>query len=132
MTQIHAHWLQQHNRRVRLRHAWRAFFADWDILLCPTTATTAFAHDHQKFGRRTVDVNGAVQPHFQQLFWAGLITGPYLPSTVFPSGVSQQGLPIGIQAIGSELCDYTTIDFTRLLGARWVVSRHRVASLSCK
>ncbi len=64
---------------------------------------------------RTLTVDGEVQPYFQQLFWAGLITGPYLPSTVFPAGLSSTGLPIGVQAVGAEYRDYATIDFTRLL-----------------
>ncbi|MEM7407903.1 MAG: amidase [Pseudomonadota bacterium] len=114
-VQLHADWLARHNERTALRHAWRAFFDDWDILLCPQTATSAFAHDHQKFGARTIPVNGAPQPYFQQLFWAGLITGPYLPSTVFPTGPDAAGLPIGVQAVGAEFDDYVTIDFCRLI-----------------
>jgi len=39
----------------------------------------------------------------------------HLPSTVFPTGVSKEGLPIGLQAVGAELHDYSTIDFTRLI-----------------
>jgi amidase len=34
---------------------------------------------------------------------------------VFPTGLSQEGLPIGLQAVGAEFHDYTTIDFTRLM-----------------
>ncbi len=53
--------------------------------------------------------------HFQQLFWAGLITVAYLPSTVFPTGPSAEGLPLGLQAVGAEYADRTCIDFARLL-----------------
>ena len=49
------------------------------------------------------------------LFWAGLITAAYLPSTVFPTGLSSEDLPIGLQAVGAEYDDLITIDFTRLL-----------------
>ena len=52
---------------------------------------------------------------FQQLFWSGLVTAPYLPSTVFPASVSNEGLPIGLQAVGSAYHDHVPIDFTRLL-----------------
>ena len=55
------------------------------------------------------------QPYFQQLFWAGLVTVSYLPSTVFPTGPSLTGLPIGLQAVGPEYDDLRTIDFARLL-----------------
>lgn len=114
-VQQHRDWLRESNSRERLRLAWRAFFDEWDILVCPQVATTAFAHDHRPFGDRTITVNNTEQPYFQQLFWAGVITGTYLPSTVFPTGPARDGLPIGLQAVGAEFNDYITIDFTRLL-----------------
>jgi len=39
----------------------------------------------------------------------------YLPSTVFPTGLSREGLPIGLQAISAPYRDYRTIEFTRLI-----------------
>lgn len=111
----HREWLELNNTRNALRRAWRAFFDEWDILLCPQTAGTAFPHDHRSLNRRRIDVNGAAQPYLQQLFWAGLITGPYLPSTVFPTGPAADGLPIGIQAVSAEYNDYVCIDFCTLL-----------------
>lgn len=60
-------------------------------------------------------MDGAVQPYFQQVFWAGLVTVAYLPSTVFPTGVSSAGLPIGLQAVGGEYQDRTCIEFSRLM-----------------
>lgn len=113
--QDHATWMASHNERYLLRKQWRAFFADWDILICPQMATTAFAHDHGDPMGRSIAVDNVVQPYFQQLFWAGSITVAHLPSTVFPTGPSAQGLPIGLQAVGAEFNDYVTIEFTRLL-----------------
>jgi len=115
MVLSHADWIGANGRREALRHAWREFFGDWDILICPQMAVTAFPHDHSPFHTRTVVVNGEPQPYFQQLFWSGLVTGPYLPSTVFPAGLSNNGLPIGLQAVGAAYHDQITIDFTRLL-----------------
>ncbi|MCY4056578.1 MAG: amidase family protein, partial [Gammaproteobacteria bacterium] len=115
MVLSHAGWLGANGRRERLRYAWRDFFEDWDILICPQMATTAFPHDHSPMQTRTVTVNGSPQPYFQQLFWSGLVTGPYLPSTVFPAGLSSDGLPIGLQAVGAAYHDRVTIEFTRLL-----------------
>jgi amidase len=65
---------------------------------------------------RTLRVDNEEQPYFQQIFWAGLITVAYLPSTVFPTGPSEAGLPIGLQAVSAEFNDYTCIDFARLVG----------------
>jgi amidase len=60
-------------------------------------------------------VNGVARPYWEQIFWAGLATLAYLPSTVFPTGLAADGLPIGLQAIGPEYGDYTTIEFARLM-----------------
>ena len=49
------------------------------------------------------------------MFWAGVSTLSYLPSTFFPTGFSQDSLPIGLQAISVEYNDYVTMDFVRLL-----------------
>ena len=114
-VQKHGEWLRHNNRREALRMAWRDFFQDWDILLCPQTATPAFEHDHRPIPERTLAVDDAMQPYFQQLFWAGLITVAYLPSTVFPTGLSGDGLPIGLQAVSAEYADRTCIDFARLM-----------------
>jgi amidase len=111
----HRDWLISHHQRERLRYAWRDFFAQWDVLLCPQSATVAFPHDHAPFHERAVVVNGERQDYFRQLFWAGLVTAPYLPSTVFPTGPSRDGLPIGVQAVGAEYHDRATIEVTRLL-----------------
>ena len=114
-VQKHGEWLRYNNRREGLRMAWRDFFQDWDILLCPQMATAAFPHDHAPMGERTLAVDGDLQPYFQQLFWAGLITVAYMPSTVFPTGPSAEGLPIGLQAVSAEYEDRTCIEFARLV-----------------
>ena len=118
MVLSHAAWVRADARRGRLRLRWAEFFRDWDILICPQMAVAAFEHDHTTpIPDRTVLVNGAPQDYFRQAFWSGLATAPYLPSTVFPTGPSRQGLPIGLQAVGAAYHDYQTIDFTRLLAA---------------
>ena len=114
-VQPHRQWLQTANRRELLRAAWCAFFNEWDILICPQTATTAFKHDHSALESRTLMVDNNEAPYFQQLFWAGFVGIANLPSTVFPTGLSHEGLPIGLQAVGAEFNDYICIDFARLM-----------------
>lgn len=104
-----------HEQRGFFRTQWQQFFRDWDVLITPTIATPAFKQDQSDYDTRTLTVNGSVQPYFQQMFWAGLATLCYLPSTVFPTGLSSGGLPIGLQAIGAEFDDRTTIEFARLM-----------------
>jgi amidase len=114
-VQTHREWLRQSNAREGLRRAWNAFFEDWDILLCPAMPTTAFPHDHSPFAERTLRVDGTEMGYFRQIFWAGLVTVAYLPSTVFPAGIAPDGLPIGLQAVSAEFNDYTCIEFARLM-----------------
>jgi amidase len=114
-VQSHREWVQQSNQRGLLRQAWNAFFEDWDIVLCPQMPTTAFPHDHSPAESRSLDVDGSELVYLRQIFWAGLATVAYLPSTVFPTGVADDGLPIGLQAVGREYDDYTCIEFARLM-----------------
>ncbi len=113
--QSHNDWANFNRHRVEVRYAWKRFFDDWDVLVCPISATTAFAHDHRPFGERTLQINGEPRPYFEQSFWAGLTTLPGLPSTVFPTGAGKDGLPIGLQAVSAEFGDYTCIEFARLM-----------------
>ena len=92
------------------RWAWRAFFADHDVLLAPITATPPFPHDHSEpLAARTMTVNGADVPYFGQLFWAGLAISAHLPATAAPIGRTSDGLPVGMQIIGDAYRDRTTI-----------------------
>jgi amidase len=115
----HRDWLQLDEERTRLRLAWREFFRDWDIVLCPIAACVAFEHLHGAYRGRKLRIDGVELPYFQQLFWAGLATCSYLPSTVFPTGLSTQKLPIGLQAIGDSYADLQTIEFARLVTAEF-------------
>lgn len=109
----HREWLRANHRREAIRAAWDQFFGDWDIVVCPQMATTAFPHDQRPFGQRRLITDGIDQPYFEQLFWAGLAINAYLPSTVFPTGLASNGLPVGLQAIGGPFQDHLTIEFAR-------------------
>jgi len=114
-TVRHREWLQTNEIRMRYRIAWREFFKDFDVVLAPIAATPAFLHDQNPDrDKRVMRVNGKDISYNDQLFWAGLAAMPYLPSTAAPIGFVE-GLPVGMQIIGPEAGDYTTIEFARLL-----------------
>ena len=46
----------------------------------------------------------------------GLFFNFFLPSTVAPVGPAADGLPVGVQIVGPEYADRTTIDFAAKLG----------------
>ena len=104
-------------RREALRWAWRAFFDRYDVLVAPITATAAFAHDQSEPAFvRTMRVDGRDVPYYAQVFWAGLATCSLLPATAIPAGSSAEGLPVGVQLIGAEMADRTTIWLAGRLG----------------
>jgi amidase len=117
-TLLHRAWGTANEARTKLRYAWHEFFERFDVLLTPVAATAAFRHDRNpNRDERTVLVNGKSMPYAEQLFFAGLASLSYLPATAAPIGLTAEGLPVGLQIIGSEGEDPTTIEFARLLAA---------------
>jgi len=117
-TVHHRTWGVANERRTKLRYRWREFFQNFDVLLAPVAASAAFAHNHSPDrDSRTIDVNGRQVPYGDQRFWAGLASLCYLPATAAPINLTKSGLPVGLQIIGPEGEDPTTIQFARLLAA---------------
>ena len=102
-------WKAANERRAHLRWAWHEFFQDVDLVLMPVMSTPAFPHDHSDFNEREITVDNQTIPYFSQVFWAGLVTVAYMPSTVIPTGLNADGLPIGVQIVGPEYADLVTI-----------------------
>ena len=110
----HRDWLLTHERRTRLRWAWRELFDEYDALLCPIACIPAFPHDQQRdMDARRITVNGETRGYWDQLFWAGLTGVACLPATIAPA--ASDGLPIGVQIVGPEGGDLVTIDLARQL-----------------
>ena len=117
-TLLHRTWGSANEARTKFRYAWREFFERFDVLLTPVAATAAFPHNRNpNRDERTVIVNGRLAPYAEQLFFAGLASLSYLPATAAPIGLTKDGLPVGLQIIGPEGEDPTTIEFARLLAA---------------
>ncbi|WP_119420338.1 amidase [Desertibaculum subflavum] len=112
----HKDWLAVNETRHRMRHAWAAFFREWDLLLCPAASSAAFPHDHQgERHERLITVNNKRVPTTDQLFWAGFSGAFYLPSVVAPAGLTPTGLPVGVQIVGPQFGDLACIRFAELL-----------------
>jgi len=115
----HRDWLRLNEQRLAVAARWRAFFEDFDVLLCPVLSTAAFPHSEIPPGERNLTVNGREVPFENQLFWAGYAGLVHLPASVAPIGLSPEGLPIGVQIIGPKYGDLTTLRFARLLEERY-------------
>ena len=112
----HREWLHLNERRHKLRRIWSAFFQDWDVLLCPVIATPAMPHmQGGLIPDRRVPVSGREILYDEMLFWPGITGAYHLPASVAPLGLSQAGLPIGVQIVGPLYGDRTTIHVAGLL-----------------
>ena len=115
-TQPHKDWLAASNRRHQMRLAWADFFKDWDVLLCPNAASAAFPHSMPgERWQRMISVNGKPQPATTQMWWAGIAGMCFLPATAAPIGLSPEGLPIGVQIVGPQHGDLTTLRVAQLV-----------------
>ncbi len=122
----HVEWIELHNQRQRLRDQWADYFGGSgpsghgvdrvDVVLCPPSASAAPVHENEiPFGLQSIEVNGHPVSIIEQWLWAGIASGPYLPSTVAPVGLTAAGLPVGIQIMGPNRGDYTTIAFAAVV-----------------
>ena len=119
----HREWLLWNEIRAHMVAKWAAFFDDYDVLICPVTPTTAMLHDQDTpFGARKILVNGEARPYSDNIVWAGVATLCSLPSTAVPVGRHSDGLPYGLQVIGREYGDRTTLAVARMLEASGYVS----------
>lgn len=123
-TLHHREWLQLNNARHRLRVAWEAFFQEYDVLLCPGAATTAFPQNpHGERWERVIDVDGTAQPDTTQIYWMGLASVSFLPATQAPIAIAADGLPTGVQILGPQYGDLSTIRFASLLEREYFAFR---------
>lgn len=116
LTQSHHAWLAADNRRQALRRRWREFFARYDALICPVTATPPFPHmvgvpKTEQFFM----VDGGKRPASDYYYWIGLPSLCYLPATAIPIGTSREGLPVGAQIIGPEFADWRCIRLAQII-----------------
>lgn len=108
----HREWMTLNDERERIRLEWRDYFRDVDILLTPIAPTTAPPHDTERpFAEQRVLVNGVEHPVAEQWLWAGIANVTYQPAVAFPAGLADDGLPVGMQAVGPFMGDRTCLRF---------------------
>ena len=83
------------------------------------TLDVAFPHQEGAFEERRLIVDNQSVPYGAILLYAMPAIFAGLPSTAFPGGVNEAGLPLGLQAIGPYLEDRTTLQFAQLVEEAW-------------
>ncbi len=108
-------WVVVNAKRQSMRQKWRAFFESYDVILCPVTVLPAVKHDHRPFQHRTIMINGKEKDYWNLTLWAGPAVMANLPSTSTPIGLTESGLPVGIQVTGPFLEDKTCIAVSKII-----------------
>ena len=112
----HREWLAHNERRLQIRERWRLFFEDHDVMLLPVQPRGAIPHDHSMpQWERAVEIDGVERPYLDLFGWTGPAGAAYLPATVVPVGLGDDGLPIGVQIVGPYLHDRTTLRTATLI-----------------
>jgi amidase len=101
-------------RQKKQQSMWAEFFKCYDVLIAPVSPTVAFPHDHEgTFLTRALEVNGQEKPMLNNMAWTYMAVVSGLPATAVPVGLSDSGLPVGIQIVGARFEDRTTLAFAR-------------------
>ena len=108
-------WVVVNAMRQNMRQKWREFFKNYDVILCPTSITPAFKHNHNPVHERKLTVNGKDDEYLRATLWAGPAVSAGLPSTNVPIGMSSKNLPIGMQITGPYLEDKTCIEVSKIV-----------------
>jgi amidase len=110
-------WSKAHQKRIEMQQQWREAFRQFDVVICPVHPVPAWPHDHSPDRpARSLNVDGKGYPWMDTLrAWGGVATVPGLPATAAPIGLSDDGMPIGVQIIGPEYEDGTSIQFATLM-----------------
>jgi Asp-tRNA(Asn)/Glu-tRNA(Gln) amidotransferase A subunit family amidase len=103
-----AGWME----RDRLRDELLDWLVDTPLIIAPVGATPAYAHDTLK-----VTVDGSTFGNFKAFSYVHAFNVFDLPVVTVPAGVSNEGLPIGVQIVGRP-CDEQ-----RLLAAARIVEK---------
>lgn len=117
-TASHRDWVRADEARHRLRAEWHALFADYDVVLLPGVCVPAIPHDHEgTVLSRKIEVDGTRRGYTNLFRWIAPATVAGLPATSAPAGLTDAGLPVGVQIVGDYGRDHTTIAFAQHLAA---------------
>jgi aspartyl-tRNA(Asn)/glutamyl-tRNA(Gln) amidotransferase subunit A len=96
-------------QRERFGSAINLFFGEYDFLVTPSTTTVAFPVNQE---------NPSIEDTSHTLGWASFLYPFNLsqnPAISIPAGLSDGGLPIGIQIVGDRYADVAVLELARQL-----------------
>ena len=129
-TRHYWHSVQDFETRAHLQLGFERFLdrtsGGFDVILMPGTALPAFPHSTPRDqalplmdADHRLQLDGKECPYFETMaFWQLWANLALLPSTAFPVGVNEAGLPLGLQVMGAAYEDRTTIAFAKAVHQR--------------
>ncbi len=106
-----AGWMRTLARRTTHQRAWARFMQDFPLVLCPVSAEPPFPQGLDVAGQQGFD---AVY-RAQQTLLATPLLG--LPSVAVPTGVTEGGLPMGVQVIAPRWREDLALDAAEAIEA---------------
>src|SRR3974390_104047 len=104
--------IRPHHQRNTLFHRVARFFDSHDLLICPTVAVTPFLVE-QRF---PVEIAGEkLTTYIDWMFLTFVITLVGCPAISLPCGLTQDGLPVGLQLVGRPHGDVELLGTALLL-----------------
>jgi amidase len=118
-TARYREWRTIEERRAAWIPTIDRFFERVDVVLAPCAPTPAFEHDQRPRPARTLKLStGRRIDYLQMMAWPALATVWGLPATAIPAGLTDDGLPVGVQLIGPRDGDAVTLGVARAIEER--------------
>jgi amidase len=115
-TARHSEWLKANEIRAVMGRQIQSLFAKYDVILAPVAAVCAFPHDHRPALMRKLKCSDDRSLSYLELMnWVALPTVLELPATAMPAGLTEAGLPVGMQIIGPHGSDTRTLGIARAI-----------------
>jgi amidase len=106
--------IRAQRERHRLYHRIARFFDDYDLLACPTVAVSPFPVE-QRFP--TEIAGEKLTTYIDWMFLTFVVTLTGCPAISLPCGMTQEGLPVGIQLVSRPHGDAELLAYASLLEA---------------
>lgn len=102
-------YIEAQQQRLLIAEEMKNLMAQYDILITPTTAMTAFAADQNM----PVGPDGALWEDWTPLTYPANLAR--LPAASLPCGLDENGMPIGLQVMAAEGRDHLVLQFCHAL-----------------
>ena len=96
-------------QRIRIIETLEQFLGKWDCWICPVFPTPAFTH---RSARAPIDVDNHSISQLEANLYAIIFNITGHPVVTMPIGLSPEGLPIGVQVIGSRWQEMALLNAT--------------------